>query len=49
LWLYPPRKKIGRLEMDTTEKKPYARPVLVRREKLDRVTAVPITSGNPKN
>jgi hypothetical protein len=31
--------------MDTTEKKPYVRPVLVRREKLDKVTAVPAGSG----
>jgi hypothetical protein len=31
--------------MDTTEKKHYVRPVLVRREKLNKVTAVPAGSG----
>jgi hypothetical protein len=31
--------------MNTTEKKPYVRPVLVRREKLSAVTAVVVASG----
>jgi hypothetical protein len=47
LWLYPAGGVTGGWEMSTTttEKKPYVRPTLKRREKLNEVTAVTIVSG----